>query len=77
MFDASPRARRSKIPKIQEAEVVPLREDNNGERSPHHPSKCLGHEALAVRDAEGRFKEIQRYKRAHSTDIKRKATAEH
>jgi hypothetical protein len=29
-----------------------------------------------VRDKEGKFKDIQTYKRAHSADIKRKSAAE-
>jgi len=30
----------------------------------------------AVRDAKGRFKDIQTYKRAHGTDIKQRAKGE-
>jgi hypothetical protein len=35
-----------------------------------------GKKLYAVRDAEGKFEDIQTYKRAHSQDIKRKAKAE-
>lgn len=35
-----------------------------------------GTKLYAVRDAEGRFKDIQTYKRAHGQDIKRKSAAE-
>jgi len=35
-----------------------------------------GTKLYAVRDAKGRFKDIQSYKRAHSMDIKRKSKAE-
>ncbi len=35
-----------------------------------------GKKLYAVRDAKGRFKDIQSYKKAHSQDIKRKSKAE-
>jgi hypothetical protein len=35
-----------------------------------------GKKLYAVRDPEGKFKDIQTYKRAHGSDIKRKAKAE-
>jgi len=35
-----------------------------------------GTKLYAVRDAKGRFKDIQTYKRAHSQDIKRKSKKE-
>ena len=35
-----------------------------------------GTKLYAVRDAEGKFKDIQTYKRAHGADIKRKSKAE-
>lgn len=35
-----------------------------------------GKKLYAVRDAKGRFKDIQSYKRAHSADIRRKSKAE-
>jgi hypothetical protein len=35
-----------------------------------------GKKLYAVRDAKGRFKDIQTYKRAHAMDIKRKSKAE-
>jgi hypothetical protein len=35
-----------------------------------------GKKLYAKRDRQGRFKDIQSYKRAHSADIKRKAKAE-
>ena len=35
-----------------------------------------GTKLYAVRDAKGRFKDIQSYKKAHSMDIKRKSKAE-
>ncbi len=35
-----------------------------------------GKKLYAVRDAKGKFKDIQSYKRAHGSDIKRKSKAE-
>jgi hypothetical protein len=35
-----------------------------------------GKKLYAVRDAEGRFKDIQQYSRAHAMDIRRKSKAE-
>jgi hypothetical protein len=35
-----------------------------------------GKKLYAVRDAKGRFKDIQSYKKAHAMDIKRKSKAE-
>jgi len=35
-----------------------------------------GKKLYAVRDASGRFKDIQSYKKAHTADIKRKSKAE-
>lgn len=35
-----------------------------------------GTKLYAVRDAKGRFKDIQTYQRAHSQDIKRRSKAE-
>ncbi|MEI6613482.1 MAG: hypothetical protein WCL37_01165 [Chrysiogenales bacterium] len=35
-----------------------------------------GTKLYAVRDSDGRFKDIQSYKKAHSMDIKRKSKAE-
>jgi hypothetical protein len=43
-------------------------------RTTHRSSK--GTKLYAVRDKEGRFKDIQTYKRAHGMDIKRKSKAE-
>lgn len=43
-------------------------------RTTHRSSK--GTKLYAVRDKEGRFKDIQTYKRAHGMDIKRKAKTE-
>jgi len=40
-----------------------------------HRSKT-GKKLYAVRDAKGRFKDIQTYKRAHAMDIKRKSKKE-
>ena len=40
-----------------------------------HRSKS-GKKLYAVRDAKGRFKDIQTYKRAHAQDIKRKSRSE-
>jgi DNA-binding protein HU-beta len=40
-------------------------------RTTHHSAK--GTKLYAVRDKNGRFKDIQTYKRAHSSDIKRKS----
>ena len=35
-----------------------------------------GTKLYAVRDAKGRFKDIQTYKRAHSADLRKKSKAE-
>ncbi|HEY7799965.1 MAG TPA: hypothetical protein VIA80_14445 [Hyphomonadaceae bacterium] len=43
-------------------------------RTTHRSSK--GTKLYAVRDAEGQFKDIQTFKRAHGADIKRKSKAE-
>lgn len=43
-------------------------------RTTHRSSK--GTKLYAVRDKDGKFKDIQTYKRAHGMDIKRKAKAE-
>jgi len=43
-------------------------------RTTHRSSK--GTKLYAVRDAEGQFKDIQTYKRAHGADLKRKSKAE-
>jgi hypothetical protein len=43
-------------------------------RTTHRSSK--GTKLYAVRDKKGRFKDIQTYKRAHSTDIRRKSKKE-
>ena len=43
-------------------------------RTTHRSSK--GTKLYAVRDKEGKFKDIQTYKRAHSADIKRSSKKE-
>lgn len=43
-------------------------------RTTHRSSK--GTKLYAVRDNEGKFKDIQTYKRAHGQDIKRKSKSE-
>ena len=43
-------------------------------RTTHRSS--TGRKLYAVRDAQGRFKDIQTYKRAHGADLKRKAKDE-
>ena len=43
-------------------------------RTTHRSS--TGTKLYAVRDAQGRFKDIQSYKRAHGQDIKRRAKDE-
>lgn len=43
-------------------------------RTTHRSS--TGKKLYAVRDKTGKFKDVQSYKRAHSADIKRKATGE-
>jgi hypothetical protein len=43
-------------------------------RTTHRSS--TGTKLYAVRDAQGRFKDIQTYKRAHGADIKRKGKTE-
>jgi uncharacterized protein YjhX (UPF0386 family) len=43
-------------------------------RTTHRSTK--GTKLYAVRDAKGRFKDIQTYKRAHGADIKRKSSTE-
>jgi hypothetical protein len=43
-------------------------------RTTHRSSK--GTKLYAVRDKEGKFKDIQTFKRAHSADLKRRAKKE-
>jgi hypothetical protein len=43
-------------------------------RTTHRSS--AGKKLYAVRDSQGRFKDIQTYERAHRADIKRKSKAE-
>ncbi|HYQ82348.1 MAG TPA: hypothetical protein VEP68_12640 [Anaeromyxobacteraceae bacterium] len=43
-------------------------------RTTHRSSK--GTKLYAVRDAKGRFKDIQTYKRAHTMDMRRKSKKE-
>lgn len=43
-------------------------------RTTHRSTK--GTKLYAVRDKQGRFKDIQTYKRAHAQDIKRRAKTE-
>ena len=43
-------------------------------RTTHRSSR--GKKLYAVRDKKGKFKDIQTYKRAHGSDIKRKSKAE-
>ncbi|MEZ5500796.1 MAG: hypothetical protein R3E77_15390 [Steroidobacteraceae bacterium] len=43
-------------------------------RTTHRSSK--GTKLYAVRDAKGRFKDIQSYKRAHAADLRRTSKAE-
>ena len=43
-------------------------------RTTHRSSK--GTKLYAVRDSNGRFKDIQTFKRAHSADIRKKSKAE-
>lgn len=45
-----------------------------GHRTTHRSS--AGKKLYAVRDAKGRFKDIQTYERAHRADLKRKAAKE-
>jgi hypothetical protein len=45
-----------------------------GRRTTHRSS--TGKKLYAVRDAKGRFMDIQTYKRAHGQDIKRKSKKE-
>jgi uncharacterized protein YjhX (UPF0386 family) len=46
----------------------------SAKRTTHRSSK--GTKLYAVRDAKGRFKDIQTYKRAHGMDLKRKSKKE-
>lgn len=43
-------------------------------RQTHRSSK--GPKLVAIRDAKGRFKDIQTYKRAHEAELRRKAKKE-
>jgi hypothetical protein len=43
-------------------------------RTTHRSSK--GTKLYAVRDAKGKFKDIQTYKRAHSADLRKKSKVE-
>jgi hypothetical protein len=54
-------------PKLRE-QIMPAK------RTTHRSSK--GTKLYAVRDKEGKFKDIQTYKKAHGSDIKRKSKAE-
>ncbi len=45
-----------------------------GKRTTHR--SVSGTKLYAVRDAKGRFKDIQTYERAHRTDIAKKSAAE-
>ena len=45
-----------------------------GQRTTHRST--AGKKLYAVRDAKGRFKDIQTYERAHGADLKRKSKAE-
>ena len=47
---------------------------SKGRRTTHRSS--TGTKLYAVRDAKGRFKDIQTYKRAHGADLKRKGKDE-
>jgi uncharacterized protein YjhX (UPF0386 family) len=47
---------------------------SKGRRTTHRSS--TGTKLYAVRDAKGRFTDIQVYKRAHGADLKRKSKAE-
>jgi DNA-binding protein HU-beta len=53
---------------------VPREAMSTGRRTTHRSS--TGTKLYAVRDAKGRFKDIQTYKRAHGVDLKRKAKGE-
>jgi uncharacterized protein YjhX (UPF0386 family) len=44
------------------------------QRTTHRSSK--GTKLYAVRDAKGRFKDIQTFKRAHAADMRKKSKAE-
>jgi hypothetical protein len=50
------------------------REDVMAKRTTHRSAK--GTKLYAVRDKQGRFKDIQTYKRAHSADLRRKSKKE-
>jgi hypothetical protein len=45
-----------------------------GKRTTHR--SVAGKKLYAVRDADGRFKDIQTYERAHRADLKRRSAAE-
>jgi uncharacterized protein YjhX (UPF0386 family) len=45
-----------------------------GKRTTHRSAS--GKKLYAVRDAKGRFKDVQTYQRAHGSDIKRKSKDE-
>jgi len=49
-------------------------EGETAKRTTHRSAK--GTKLYAVRDKRGKFKDIQTYKRAHRSDIKRKSKAE-
>jgi hypothetical protein len=46
-----------------------------GQRTTHR--SVSGKKLYAVRDAKGRFKDIQTYERAHRADVRQKAKAGH
>lgn len=45
-----------------------------GKRTTHR--SATGKKLYAVRDAKGRFKDMQTYKRAHGSDVKRRSEKE-
>lgn len=53
---------------------VPSKSRRGTRRTTHRSSK--GKKLYAVRDKDGRFEDIQTYKRAHGSDVKRKSKAE-
>jgi hypothetical protein len=52
----------------------PMEQHMPSKRTTHRSS--AGKKLYAVRDAEGKFKDIQTYKKAHGQDIKRKSKKE-
>jgi hypothetical protein len=69
-----PAKKAAKKPVKKAAKKAPARKKGKASRTTHRSSS--GKKLYAVRKADGTFKDIQSYQRAHSMDIKRSSDAE-